>query len=55
VHALANGRIVSVEVLTAGPDADATTLFHERAGHIEGFEVWDRARFVYRYPDDEDG
>jgi hypothetical protein len=56
---LAKGHIVAVEVLTAELDADAIKqaegLFQERAGRIVGFEVWDRGRFVYRYPDGEDG
>jgi hypothetical protein len=52
---MARGRIVAVEVLTATRDDDgikqALALFQQREG-VEGFELWERDRFIYRYPDD---
>ncbi|HEX3756138.1 MAG TPA: hypothetical protein VHV26_13785 [Rhizomicrobium sp.] len=49
-----HGHIDSVEVLTAQTDeeriAEAEKMFKARVPHIEGFEVWDGPRFVYRYP-----
>jgi len=48
------GRIRAVEVLTVSSDEDAIakslTLFSEREGRFDGFEVWDTSRFVYRHP-----
>lgn len=56
---LHKGRIEAVEVLTVTSDGDAIKqaeqLFRQRAGRFGAFEVWDQARFVYRYPDDDDG
>jgi len=55
-----DGHISAVEVLVEGSsDAEAIetskTLFREREtiGLYEGFEVWDQARFVYRYSPDK--
>ena len=48
------GHIEAVEVLTVLSDEDAMEqcrqLFKERSERFEGFEVWDRNRYVYRYP-----
>lgn len=50
---LRGGHIAAVEVLADTSDAAAITqaksLFEERAKEFESFEVWDRARFVYRH------
>jgi hypothetical protein len=52
-------RIAAVEILIPGPDADlirqAEEIFRKHADRFGAFEVWDRERFVYRYPDDDDG
>lgn len=49
------GHIVGVETLSAATDdaliAQSRTLFEARKNAFDGFEVWDRARFVYRYPE----
>jgi hypothetical protein len=50
-----SGHIADVEVLEPdGSDADAIEqakgLFRERKG-FEGFELWDLARWVYRFPE----
>jgi hypothetical protein len=49
-----NGHIGAVEVLTDASDEvaikKAEALFEKRSKDFEGFEVWDRARFVYRHP-----
>ena len=47
-------RIEGVELLTATTDAEmikeAEALFDARSSdHIDGFEVWDTRRFVYRF------
>lgn len=53
---LREGHIGAVEVLTdASDDAavkEAEALFAKRKDKEDfaGFEVWDRARFVHRYP-----
>jgi hypothetical protein len=52
-----NGRITTVEFLTHTEDAlriaESRELFEKkgRPNGAEGFEVWDGARFVYRFPD----
>ena len=52
-----NGRISAVEFLTAADDgarvAEARQLFEIKGREIgaDGFEVWDGARFVARFPD----
>lgn len=50
-----NGHIAAVEVLNAASDeahvAQAHELFAKRETKFDGFEVWDRARLVYRSPD----
>ncbi|MDE2228509.1 MAG: hypothetical protein KGL11_05655 [Alphaproteobacteria bacterium] len=47
------GHIGAVEVLTDSSDAaaikQAEGLFRERSEKFDGFEIWDRARFVHRY------
>jgi len=54
---LRQGHIVAVEPLSATEDAgrieEARTLFQTKriTTGAEGFEVWDRSRFVYRYPE----
>ena len=52
-----DGHIAAVKMLTVGiSDAEAIetskALFHEReaTGFYDGFEVWDQARHLYRYP-----
>ena len=52
---LRGGRIAGVEILPLGlSDEDAIarahTLSSKRKGPFDGFEVWDRARFVFRRP-----
>ncbi len=51
------GNIVGVEILPDDiSDADAVErakqLFEEQRqqGRYEGFELWDRARFIHRWP-----
>ena len=48
------GRIVGVLTGLADEDAiaKARRLFNERKQDIDGFELWDRARCVVRFPDD---
>lgn len=54
-----DGHIGAVELLTDTSDAaaiaQAQALFEQRKDKFAGFEVWDRARFVYRYPPDRGG
>jgi hypothetical protein len=49
------GHIVAVEELTGLLDEAAVAKAHElyakRKTAYEGFEVWERARFVFRHPD----
>ncbi len=49
------GHIADVEMLTGLSDQDAIAkahmLFSARGRQFDGFEVWDRARVVMRYPD----
>lgn len=49
------GHIVAVEVLAAGSDdaliLQARAAFETRKHEFDGFEVWDRARFIYRFPE----
>ncbi|MDE2165622.1 MAG: hypothetical protein KGJ66_04700 [Alphaproteobacteria bacterium] len=52
-----DGHIAAVEVLKSRTDdkaaiKEAETLFAARKAQFSGFEVWDRARFLYRYPSD---
>jgi len=51
---LRRGHIGSVEILTDVSDEaaikQANALFEKRKKEFEGFEVWDRARFVHCYP-----
>ena len=52
---LRGGRIAGVEILPLGlSDEDAIARAHalsaKRKGPFDGFEVWDRARFVFRRP-----
>jgi hypothetical protein len=53
---LRNGHIAGVEILPPElSDKDAIARAHalsaKRKGPFDGFEVWDRARFVFRHPD----
>jgi hypothetical protein len=56
VYFMRGGHIVSAEVLAVESDAEALerakTLFSQREG-FHGFEIWDQARCVHRYPEDE--
>ena len=49
------GHIAAVETLKEGSDEalveQARALFEKREREYQGFEVWDCARFVYRYPE----
>jgi len=50
-----SGHIAAVETLKDGSDEalieQARALFEKRERDYQGFEVWDCARFVYRYPE----
>lgn len=54
-----DGHIASVEVLEGISDdaaaiKKASTLFLDRVpARFDGFEVWERDRLVFRYPDDD--
>jgi hypothetical protein len=53
---LHDGRIAGVEALPAGlSDEDAVAraqiLSSKRKGPFDGYELWDGARLVIRYPD----
>lgn len=56
-----DGHIVAVEFLTSTDDsarvAEARRLFEKlgRQHGADGFEVWDRGRFVARFPDRQPG
>jgi hypothetical protein len=52
---LRGGRIAGVEILPLGLSDEAAverahTLSSKRRGPFDGFEVWDRARFVFSRP-----
>ena len=51
---LQGGHIVAVQLIDAESDADAIeqarALFMIQGNKYEAFEVWDRARFLYRFP-----
>ena len=53
------GHIAAVELLSLDSDedriAEAREIFNLKGlpRGAEGFEVWDRDRFVYRYPETE--
>jgi hypothetical protein len=54
-YCLRVGRIAGVEILPVGlSDEDAIarahTLASKRKGPFDSFEVWDRARFIFRRP-----
>jgi hypothetical protein len=54
-HFLRDGHLAGVEMLPLGlADEDAIarahTLCSKRKGPFDGFEVWDRSRFVFRLP-----
>jgi hypothetical protein len=51
---LRDNHIAGVEVLPLGLSDEAAiarahTVYAKRKGPLEGFEVWDRARFVFRH------
>jgi hypothetical protein len=53
------GHIRAVHFLKPGPDkdmiAEAKREFKKRTEEgFDGFEVWDLARFIYRYPPDSE-
>jgi hypothetical protein len=58
-YLMKGGHIAGVKLLK--PDtSDAEMIeeakaifFHGPGAVYDGFEVWDRARFIYRYPEDE--
>jgi hypothetical protein len=48
------GQIAAVELLTPAPDLEAIEQAKERfkvrrTEGFDGYEVWDRARFLYRH------
>ncbi len=53
-YLLRGGHICAVELLDGPSDAavidQARALFEKRKKEFQGFEVWDRARFVHRHP-----
>jgi hypothetical protein len=55
---LKDGHIVAVELLETISDAARIAESLELFGTMgklrgsDGFEVWDRRRFIYRYPED---
>jgi hypothetical protein len=56
-YLLNDGHIAGVELIeNASDDIDAirqaTAIFVGHAGKFQAFEVWDRARFVFRCPDE---
>jgi hypothetical protein len=52
-----NGRIAAVEELPGLEDEEAVvqanSLYLDRKRLYDGFEVWDRTRFLIRYPEVE--
>ena len=54
------GHIAAVELLSKSTDesgvAEALELFTVKGQlrKADGFEVWHRERFIYRYPEDDD-
>ncbi|MDE1903843.1 MAG: hypothetical protein KGI46_08305 [Alphaproteobacteria bacterium] len=56
---LRDGHIGAVELLTDVSDEaaikEAEALFKERQDKYAGYEVWDRARFVHRFPANGNG
>lgn len=58
-YLMRKGHIASVAILTLGaPDdqliAEAKALFEDCERLYDGFEIWDRTRFIFRFPP-EDG
>lgn len=55
---LRKGHIAAVELLEAGPDEELVRQAHThferrtRENPFDGFEVWDRARHVYSWPEE---
>jgi len=56
---LREGHIGAVELLTDASDEaaikEAEALFAERKDKFTHYEVWDRARFVHRFPANGNG
>ena len=59
-YLMMRGHIAAVEILTPGSDDELIEQAHfhfERrtsvAEPFDGFEVWDRARRVYSWPEDD--
>ena len=52
-----NGKIETVEALDVATDEqavrEAERVFHDREQQYSGFEVWQRARFIHRFPPSE--
>jgi hypothetical protein len=59
VYFMKEGHIAGVEMLAATSDeeriAEALEVFISKGASrgAEGFEVWDRDRFIYRYPENK--
>lgn len=56
-YLMKKGHIADVEILASGPDeslVDQAKLHFARRGgeRFDGFEVWDRARKVYVWPEE---
>ena len=58
-YLMRNGHITAVAILTVGASddrliAEAQTIFKNASRLYDGFEVWDRERFVFRFPADKE-
>ena len=55
-YLMRKGHIAAVVLLTSGTDDSlidqGKACFAARASEFDGFEVWDRARKLYVYPDE---
>jgi hypothetical protein len=53
-----NGKIETVETLDVATDEqavrEAEKVFRDREQQYSGFEVWQRARFIHRFPPGEE-
>ena len=59
-YLMRKGHIASVAILTIGASdeqliAEAKALFKGCAEIYDGFEVWDRERFIFRFPPENEG
>lgn len=56
-YLIKKGHIAAVEILVPGPDEKLVAEAHEHFARLsgeksyDGFEVWDRARRVYSWPE----